>query len=324
MRLVCPNCGARYEVPEENIPASGRDVQCSACYTTWFQTHPDATASHDASSDGIDHGRVQPSEAGWAELTTETIVERAVPPALPDDASHLESAAEDTQAPKDLNDMSTKRRLHPTVAEVLREEARREAEVRAAETLETQTRLGLDETTQSVVPKPNAEENGNASGTSKDDAMSQSDTKTLEKELDQRSNENKSVKQQTPIIENQDDVRPSNSGHLPNIDDINSAIDFDKEALVEEVVEETALVDVSLKKTGWLGFVIGLSIIVGSFMIYQYEDRITAAYGPLAPAMSEYVSFVDRMRTYSDRSLYDVVTWLEFQAERARQGEPQE
>ncbi len=37
MRLVCPNCGAQYEVPEDVIPPEGRDVQCSSCGSTWFQ-----------------------------------------------------------------------------------------------------------------------------------------------------------------------------------------------------------------------------------------------------------------------------------------------
>lgn len=37
MRLVCPNCGAQYEVPDDVIPPEGRDVQCSSCSSTWFQ-----------------------------------------------------------------------------------------------------------------------------------------------------------------------------------------------------------------------------------------------------------------------------------------------
>ncbi|WP_375689023.1 zinc-ribbon domain-containing protein [Pseudooceanicola sp. LIPI14-2-Ac024] len=45
MRLICPNCGAQYEVPAEVIPAEGRDVQCSNCGVTWFQGHPDAAQS---------------------------------------------------------------------------------------------------------------------------------------------------------------------------------------------------------------------------------------------------------------------------------------
>lgn len=37
MRLICPNCDARYEVDASLIPSSGRDVQCSNCGRTWFQ-----------------------------------------------------------------------------------------------------------------------------------------------------------------------------------------------------------------------------------------------------------------------------------------------
>lgn len=41
MRLTCPNCDAEYEVDDSMIPPEGRDVQCSNCETTWFQTDPD-------------------------------------------------------------------------------------------------------------------------------------------------------------------------------------------------------------------------------------------------------------------------------------------
>lgn len=37
MRLICPRCGAQYEVDDVIIPAAGRDVQCSGCGQTWFQ-----------------------------------------------------------------------------------------------------------------------------------------------------------------------------------------------------------------------------------------------------------------------------------------------
>lgn len=37
MRLICPNCPAQYEVPEDAIPPAGRDVQCSNCGHMWFQ-----------------------------------------------------------------------------------------------------------------------------------------------------------------------------------------------------------------------------------------------------------------------------------------------
>ena len=42
MRLTCPNCDAKYEVPEDAIPEGGRDVQCSNCGHGWFQSRPEA------------------------------------------------------------------------------------------------------------------------------------------------------------------------------------------------------------------------------------------------------------------------------------------
>lgn len=38
MRLICPNCSAEYDVADDVIPQGGRDVQCSSCTKTWFQT----------------------------------------------------------------------------------------------------------------------------------------------------------------------------------------------------------------------------------------------------------------------------------------------
>lgn len=55
MRLICPNCDAQYEVGAGVIPLSGRDVQCSNCGQTWFQTHPDMLADEeDDDTDGFD------------------------------------------------------------------------------------------------------------------------------------------------------------------------------------------------------------------------------------------------------------------------------
>ena len=47
MRLICPNCGAQYEVPEDVIPENGRDVQCSNCGDTWFQPSAQMLADQD-------------------------------------------------------------------------------------------------------------------------------------------------------------------------------------------------------------------------------------------------------------------------------------
>ena len=48
MRLICPNCEAQYEVPDDAIPPGGRDVQCSNCQQTWFQTQKPVTPARNA------------------------------------------------------------------------------------------------------------------------------------------------------------------------------------------------------------------------------------------------------------------------------------
>lgn len=50
MRLVCPNCEAKYEVPEDAIPETGRDVQCANCGHAWYQMRPRAAAVETASA----------------------------------------------------------------------------------------------------------------------------------------------------------------------------------------------------------------------------------------------------------------------------------
>ncbi|MEP2641849.1 zinc-ribbon domain-containing protein [Roseobacter sp.] len=116
MRLICPNCDAQYEVPDDVMPPQGRDVQCSNCDHTWFQVHPDGAG---------------PDTAGPV-----------------DDASAPEPARADPQpAPPDAPSKPTRRSLDPNIADVLRQEAALETRARQTETtaaVESQPDLGLD------------------------------------------------------------------------------------------------------------------------------------------------------------------------------------
>ena len=124
MRIVCPNCGAQYEIPDEVIPESGRDVQCSNCGETWFQNHPsNPQAARPAEETAPDEN--EPEPADWTE---------------PDDTP------EEAPGTRSTGTGGRRQRLDPEVADVLREEAEHEARARAAETgggLETQPDLGL-------------------------------------------------------------------------------------------------------------------------------------------------------------------------------------
>lgn len=108
MRLICPNCDAQYEVPDEVMPETGRDVQCSNCGQTWFQHHPDH----------------MPAEN---EARNTPAPDEEVAPAPPPERA--------------------RKQLDPAVADILRQEAEAEQEARRTAQqggLESQPDLGLD------------------------------------------------------------------------------------------------------------------------------------------------------------------------------------
>ena len=112
MRLICPNCEAQYDVDPSQIPAAGRDVQCSNCDYAWFQ------------------GPVRPDwETGGSGLAAERPQGRPDPaPVAPDERADTESPAGD----ETFDDSSPlpRRPLDASVAEILREEAERETAAR--------------------------------------------------------------------------------------------------------------------------------------------------------------------------------------------------
>lgn len=119
MRLICPNCGAQYEVDVNMLPADGRDVQCSNCGTTWYQ-------------EGPRRNRVTEPEP-------EVAVRRA-------------TSGGGIAGTADPDAGAVRRQRTPAEAaegglEILREEAAQEARLRAGEggSLETQPELGLDD-----------------------------------------------------------------------------------------------------------------------------------------------------------------------------------
>ncbi|MEL7214145.1 MAG: zinc-ribbon domain-containing protein [Pseudomonadota bacterium] len=141
MRLICPNCGAQYEISDDAIPEDGRDVQCSNCGHTWFQASANALVEN-ASDDDAVHEDVD------LDLSNEDL-------ASDDDLTDndLDPASEPQPEP-------ARRPLPDDVQAVLQEEAEFEQNARRAEAeaLEYQQDLGLSGTAQDSAREQQARE----------------------------------------------------------------------------------------------------------------------------------------------------------------------
>lgn len=101
MRLICSKCPAQYELPDDAIPASGREVQCSNCGATWFQAPVAPSAADDRSDNTPPRRPLDPAVADIlrAEVEHEAAVRATaasgtpVPPPAP--AASIESLEAD-------------------------------------------------------------------------------------------------------------------------------------------------------------------------------------------------------------------------------------
>ena len=159
MKLTCPNCAAQYEVPDEVIPETGRDVQCSACGDTWFQVHPNhpeykpsfdpEAPEEDVEDDAHDNAWDETTEtAAEPELEPETEPEHHDAPE-PEPEYEAEAALEEYDEDEGPSPNPPRRDLPEDVASVLKEEAELETRAREADMadeLERQPDLGPGET----------------------------------------------------------------------------------------------------------------------------------------------------------------------------------
>ena len=307
MRLICPNCGAQYEVPDEVIPENGRDVQCSNCGDTWFQHHPD----HPAPEPETDPAPA-PEPAPQEQPVTWDTPEETTPEASPENEPEPEpepqpaqdesETAEETDATEGDSGTATpapepkRRQLDPAIADVLREEAEHEREARAAETgggLESQPDLGL---TQDHVDEDKR-------------------TRESRARMARLRGEDDTESEPPASVPDAADIDPSSRRNLlPDIDEINSSLDADSHAPAKESQEhdEWPEPDHTPRKRG--GFKRGFSYAVLLALIllgvYLFAPRIAEMVPALAGPLETYVEQVNALRVMLDEQFGWVGDWL--------------
>lgn len=302
MRLTCPNCGAQYEVPDEVIPETGRDVQCSNCGDTWFQYHPDhLPASADEAEQDIAQAPepdlppedsepeydVTPQDdtaAGAQDISPESPAPAAPKPDLsgavhdaPDDTAEQ---IQDTPRPA----APQRRELDPTIRDLLRAEAEREHKAREAESggLETQTEMGLDDQPEQDLRSREARER---MARLRGEEIAEDDTGSSDSFARIEEDEHA-------------DIDPDSRRNLfPDIDEINSSLDSDRTPRPDTAVAIQTADATPQKPDGFRrGFTLAVLLFALVTLIYAFAPQIAGLHPALEPVMASYATAINGLR----------------------------
>ena len=347
MRLTCPNCTAQYQVPADAIPENGRDVQCSACEHTWFQSGaPDdmtlATAIP-VSAPSVPHATPSPDHAVSPEksdtsATSETMAGNSdFEQQLTESLDHSESAAQgadnplpmapqssQSQQPADAQDGDDddgaikpklpKRELDPQVANVLREEAEREKRARLAAQTQSQTQAH-DE-----MSLPSAQDDTA-------DYITDIDPRTTiehdDTELDDIavSTEPKRKKIYPPNLDDLDDLYNQTadtadqaiSDTLPDPDDLKSSLhDSGDDVTILGVADPAE--GAKEKSNRRSGFILAFIVLAAGFWLYSNAAAVAQAIPQTKTALQIFVLSVDAVRNGLNNFATSIITtvsgWL--------------
>ena len=326
MRLICPNCGAQYEVPDDVIPDGGRDVQCSNCGDTWFQKHPsqDRELSEELEQ-SLDEAHWEDDVADSAEATAQAPDEPE-----PDHAAEPELAAEpvdddtgdaddDTQwdgfedpeqdhpepdrddvydeafdqdfddepEPAPAEELPEPRTLDPAVSEILRQEAEHEQQARRADSAG-----GLETQPDLGLEQSHGEE-------------SQQDREARLRMARMRGlSEEEALGAAAGLAAN-----ASRRDLLPDIEEINSSLrkDTDRAAASEGDASPA-----EPRRGGFSrGFLMVILLVGVLILLYVYADQIAAMLPALGGVMDGYVGVMDGLRTWLDAQVMALMGWLD-------------
>ncbi|MGB5865004.1 MAG: zinc-ribbon domain-containing protein [Sulfitobacter sp.] len=279
MRLICPNCDAQYEVPDDVMPFAGRDVQCSNCGQTWFQDHPDHVPEADESTADI------------AELDEEVAPPPPPPPVAP------------TQPER--------KQLDPAVADILRQEAEAEQAARRetqSGNLESQPDLGMD------LEESNTDEDADRRAREARERMARLRGSDDTQQAEATGGVHVGAADATAAA-----ALGSRRDLLPDIEEINSTLRSGTArsgAGAADLEPEFEAPTHSRKRRGFrTGFLTVLLIFIVLASIYILAPQLSAAVPALEAPLQAYVEIVDQGRVWLDAQITGLLQSLDSAAE---------
>ncbi|MFU8779166.1 MAG: zinc-ribbon domain-containing protein [Roseovarius sp.] len=288
MRLICPNCGAQYEVPNEVIPTSGRDVQCSNCGDTWFQPHPSqstlVSGGDDLGPAARDDDLLPPVPV--AQVGHVDDEGGGVPDDVYDDDDYdddmLDQDLPETE-PDPASARPARRGIDPAVADILRQEAERERQVRAASGgIEMQPDLGLTEP----------------------DISEDERTRQARARMERlRGASGLSAATAPEALDAQDNIDPSSRRNLlPDIEEINSSLTSTDDRVESAQFAMPEDIEVPLGRGGFRsGFRLAIITFGLAALVYGLAPRLAASIPAAEAPLMQYVNAVNVARVWLDQ-----------------------
>ena len=275
MRLICPSCGAQYEVDESVIPDGGRDVQCSNCGHAWFQQSA-RQLRDEAGEEAFEPAGAEPPAPAATGPAAGAAPEPSAPWAEHDEepGEPAEAVPEPAPAPE-----RARRTLDDAVRNVLREEAEREAQARVAEggSVEIQPDLGLAAAIGGV-----AASTGGRSGEAPPDRVAKVGGDAQDYDED-------------ALVS-----RAARRELLPDIEEINSTLRATSERGSEAAAFD-APETLARRRSGFrMGFSTALLAAAVLLGIYVLAPTLARSLPALEPALSLYVKGIDTGRQWLD------------------------
>ena len=342
MRLICPNCDAQYEVPDEVMPVAGRDVQCSNCGQTWFQHHPDHEPPEDAdwppdAAEETAAGEAGPtSDHSDREATPEPQQPPAAKPAR-EEFPNLRAAAsgraaqagpsqtatddeEDEDSDPPASAAPARRKLDPAVAEILRQEAAAEQEARRrrqSDPLESQPELGLEQgwSEEDSTTEDSHDHADDDDERAESDGLATRDMSAERRAYEARVRMARMRGEPDPVDPASAEAAGPRRNLLPDIEEINSTLRHEREGGTRAGPTPTAAQDAPVpeqKSGGFMrGFTLMLALAAILALIYAYAPQIAQSLPQTDPYLSSYVATMDDARLWLDRQLQALLVWLD-------------
>jgi predicted Zn finger-like uncharacterized protein len=303
MRLICPNCEAQYEVSDDAIPPGGRDVQCSNCQQSWFQTEKPTVPGRDTlqlsnrQEPEVEEPEVEeptsiadpaPEPDAPAEAAPETATETPEEPAR----SFMEEMAAETPEPAPVEEPVPAAKA-PTPPP---EPVRRPLDDAVANILRTEAALGTAATatvTQEPSPamKPPATEAAKPAAPVAADETRQRIAMMTAEEGGTRTGTNTSTTSTTAANAEEAHLRT-----VPSINEINATLRARAQANDASGLTEAEKIEAVERKGFRRGFFWVLLILLVAILPYVFADLITENLPQTTEFMASYVMMIDKLR----------------------------